>query len=193
MHFTPILDPKNIGEVLSVIRRFRDNTTMVIVTHELQFAKNVANRVWYMDKGGIYEDGTPEQVFVNPVHNRTRAFVNKMNVLPFKLDANGYDEIETEEEIRQFCAKHYFSHDKEEAVLSLFHELMKKIVLLVPKDDSIITFLVEFSEDPMRTEVKFFWNGEQCTEDLLADTALHGADSKMIYADGQNAIVISLN
>lgn len=191
---TSALDPKNIGEVLSVIRRFRDDTTMLIVTHELQFAKTVANRVWYMDKGGIYEDGTPEQVFGNPIHNRTRAFVNKMNVLPCKLDAKGFDEIETEEELHQFCTKHYFSREKEDNILALFRALMQdKIVKMVPKDDSVITFLIEYSEEPLLTEVKFFWNGEKCDQDILAEIPSEQTlNSTLSYENGQNALIISL-
>ena len=191
---TSALDPKNIGEVLSVIRRFRNETTMLIVTHELQFAKNVANRIWYMDKGGIYEDGTPEQIFENPVHNRTRAFVNKMNVLPCKLDANGFDEIETEEEIRQFCNKHYFSHEKEESILTLFRAMVQdRIVKLVPQNDSVITFLIEYSEDPLLTEVKFFWNGKKCTDSILEGVPAEPiADKRLSYENGQNALTVSL-
>lgn len=191
---TSALDPKNIGEVLSVIRRFSDNTTMLIVTHELQFAKNVANRVWYMDKGGIYEEGTPEQIFGNPVHNRTRAFVNKMNVLPCKLNANGFDEIETEEQIRQFCAKHYFSREKEDEIISLFCSLMQEhIMKLASKDNPVITFLIEYSEDPLKTEIKFFWNGEECADNLLKEiSSSQKIDSKLSYENGQNALVISL-
>lgn len=191
---TSALDPKNIGEVLSVIRRFRDDTTMIIVTHELQFAKTVANRVWYMDKGGIYEDGSPEQIFCNAIHNRTRAFVNKMNVLPCKLDANGFDQIETEETIHQFCSKHYFSREKEENILCLFRTIVQEqIVKMTPKDDPIITFLIEYSEEPLKTEIKFFWNGEKCTDDLLAgissEQILHSSTS---YENGQNALIIAL-
>ena len=191
---TSALDPKNIGEVLSVIRRFRNDTTMVIVTHELQFAKNVANRIWYMDKGGIYEDGSPEQIFSNPRHNRTRAFVNKMNVLPCKLDAKGFDEIETEEEIHQFCTKHYFSREKEENILALFRSLMQeKIMKMAPKDDSVITFLIEYSEEPMLTEIKFFWNGEKCGQDILAEIPSEQTlNSTLSYENGQNALIISL-
>ena len=191
---TSALDPKNIGEVLSVIRRFRDDTTMIIVTHELQFARTVANRVWYMDKGGIYEDGTPEQIFGNPIHNRTRAFVNKMNVLPCKLDARGFDEIETEEQIRQFCTKHYFSREKEEQILMLFRSLVQeRIGKMVPEDASVITFLIEYSEEPLKTELKFFWNGEKCTRDLLAEVCSgQMPDNRLSYENGQNALVISL-
>lgn len=191
---TSALDPKNIGEVLSVIRRFRNDTTMLIVTHELQFARNVANRVWYMDKKGIYEDGTPDQIFGNPIHNRTRAFVNKMNVLPCKLDANGFDEIETEEAIRQFCAKHYFSREKEDNILALFRSVvLEHIVKMVPADDSIITFLIEYSEDPLLTEIKFFWNGEKCSDDFLTEIPSgQTLDSRLSYENGQNALIISL-
>ena len=191
---TSALDPKNIGEVLSVIRRFRDYTTMLIVTHELQFARTVANRVWYMDKGGIYEDGSPEQVFGNPIHNRTRAFVNKMNVLPCKLDANGFDEIETEEAIRQFCSKHYFSREKEDNILALFRTLMQeKIMKMAPKDDPEITFLIEYSEEPLKTEIKFFWNGEKCSNDILTEIPSEQTiDSSLSYENGQNALIISL-
>ena len=191
---TSALDPKNIGEVLSVIRRFRDDTTMLIVTHELQFARTVANRVWYMDKGGIYEDGTPEQIFGNPIHNRTRAFVNKMNVLPCKLDANGFDEIETEEAIRQFCTKHYFSREKEDNILALFRTLVQeRIVKMAPKDDSVITFLIEYSEEPLKTEIKFFWNGEKCSEDILTEIPSEQVlESSLSYENGQNALIISL-
>ena len=191
---TSALDPKNIGEVLSVIRHFRNDTTMLIVTHELQFAKTVANRVWYLDKGGIYEDGTPAQIFGDPIHNRTRAFVNRMNVLPCKLDANGFDQIETEEEIRQYCTKHYFSREKEDTILSLFRSLVQEhIVKLLREDDPVITFLIEYSEEPLLTELKFFWRGEKCSDELLATIpAEKTRSSRLTYENGQNALVISL-
>lgn len=190
---TSALDPKNIGEVLSVIRRFSDDITMLIVTHELQFAKNVANRVWYMDKHGIYEDGTPEQIFVNPIHNRTKAFVNKMNVLPIKLCSSGFDEIETEEEIREFCSKHYFSREKEDAILDLFHSLIQGKITKLASENSEITFLIEYSEDPKLTEIKFFWFGEKCSEEILSDIKSEQIISSCLaYEDGQNSLIISL-
>lgn len=166
---TSALDPKNIGEVLSVIRRFRDDTTMIIVTHELQFAKNVANRIWYMDKGGIYEDGTPEQIFENPIHNRTRAFVNKMNVLPCKFDVNGFDEIETEEEIRQFCNKHYFSHEKEENILTLFRTVVQDRIM---NHKQYLYFTDSYDFFFSRSELFFIGNILQFTNTLIYDNII---------------------
>ena len=64
---TSALDPTMVSEVLSVMRRLaRDGMTMAIVTHEMEFARDVSNRVFYMDEGLIYEEGTPEQIFDNP-------------------------------------------------------------------------------------------------------------------------------
>ena len=64
---TSALDPTMVSEVLAVIRKLASQSmTMMIVTHEMNFAKNVSNRVFYMDEKGIYEDGTPQQIFENP-------------------------------------------------------------------------------------------------------------------------------
>ncbi|MDO4484443.1 MAG: amino acid ABC transporter ATP-binding protein [Clostridia bacterium] len=74
---TSALDPELTGEVLKVIRELADkNTTMIIVTHEMSFARNVSSRVIFMDDGKILEDGTPEQVFENPKYDRTRQFLS---------------------------------------------------------------------------------------------------------------------
>lgn len=79
---TSALDPELTGEILKVIRSLAaKNTTMIIVTHEIEFAKNVADRIIFMDEGVIAEDGTPEEVIDNPKNERTRLFLNKFNEL----------------------------------------------------------------------------------------------------------------
>jgi len=73
---TSALDPELTGEVLRVIKELADqNTTMVIVTHEMAFAKEVASKVIFMDDGLIVEQGTPEEVFENPKEERTKSFL----------------------------------------------------------------------------------------------------------------------
>ena len=75
---TSALDPELTGEILKVLRGLADeNMTMVIVTHEMQFAKNVANQVIFMDQGVIVEQGTPEEVFENSQNERTKQFIQK--------------------------------------------------------------------------------------------------------------------
>jgi polar amino acid transport system ATP-binding protein len=76
---TSALDPEMVGEVLEVIKKLAsEGMTMVIVTHEMNFAKEVADRVLFMDEGIILEEGTPEKLFTNPEHQRTRDFLRRV-------------------------------------------------------------------------------------------------------------------
>ncbi len=77
---TSALDPELTGEVLKVIKGLKDkDSTMIIVTHEMEFARNVSDKVIYMADGVICEMGTPEEVFDNPKNERTKAFLNSFN------------------------------------------------------------------------------------------------------------------
>ena len=76
---TSALDPEMVGEVLEVMKRLaKDGMTMVVVTHEMGFAREVADRVLFIDDGVILEEGTPEEIFSNPQHPRTIDFLNKV-------------------------------------------------------------------------------------------------------------------
>ena len=76
---TSALDPEITGEVLNVMKRLADNhTTMIIVTHEMGFAKEVADRVMFMDEGVIVEEGGPVEIFEDPKSERLRAFLSSM-------------------------------------------------------------------------------------------------------------------
>ena len=73
---TSALDPELVGEVLAVMRRLAEaGMTMVVVTHEIRFAREVADRVIFMDEGRVVEQGPPEAVIDNPKHERTRRFL----------------------------------------------------------------------------------------------------------------------
>lgn len=75
---TSALDPEMVGEVLKVMRQLADEgNTMLIVTHEMQFAREVSDRIVFMDKGVIVEQGTPEQVLTAPQHERTKVFLQR--------------------------------------------------------------------------------------------------------------------
>ena len=76
---TSALDPELVGDVLAVMRGLaRDGMTMLVVTHEMSFAREVADRVVFMDDGVIVEEGTAEQVIGNPAHERTRTFLARV-------------------------------------------------------------------------------------------------------------------
>lgn len=76
---TSALDPEMIGEVLDVMKTLaKEGMTMVCVTHEMGFAREVADRVIFMDEGAIVEVGTPEHFFINPTHDRTKLFLSQI-------------------------------------------------------------------------------------------------------------------
>ena len=76
---TSALDPEMVGEVLDVMKELaEDGMTMVVVTHEMGFAREVGNRVIFMDDGKILEEGTPEQIFGNPQNPRLKDFLSKV-------------------------------------------------------------------------------------------------------------------
>ncbi len=76
---TSALDPELVGEVLEVMKKLAsDGMTMIVVTHEVGFAREVGDRVVFMDSGVICEEGTPSQVIDNPKEERTRSFFSKI-------------------------------------------------------------------------------------------------------------------
>src|SRR5574344_2934222 len=89
---TSALDPTMVSEVLGVIKNLAEGgMTMMIVTHEMNFARNVSNRVFYMDQGEIYEQGTPDEIFDNPKRERTRQFINRILCFEYKILNTDYD------------------------------------------------------------------------------------------------------
>ena len=76
---TSALDPEMVGEVLAVIQELaQEGVTMVVVTHEMGFAREVSNRVLFMDEGIIMEDNAPEELFANPKCERLQSFLSKV-------------------------------------------------------------------------------------------------------------------
>ncbi|OZT16164.1 polar amino acid ABC transporter ATP-binding protein, partial [Serratia marcescens] len=76
---TSALDPELVGEVLAVMKSLaHEGMTMVVVTHEMGFAREVADRVLFIDQGIIQEEGAPQQIFSQPANPRTQAFLSKV-------------------------------------------------------------------------------------------------------------------
>ena len=104
---TSALDPTMVGEVLSVIRQLaKEGMTMLIVTHEMKFAHDVSTRIFYMQDGIIYEEGSPQQIFGSPRRSATKAFVQRIRKEVFEVDSIDYDFRGMETAIRQFCIKY---------------------------------------------------------------------------------------
>ncbi|MEG0442039.1 MAG: amino acid ABC transporter ATP-binding protein, partial [Oscillospiraceae bacterium] len=128
---TSALDPTMVGEVLAVIRSLaREGLTMMIVTHEMSFARDVSTRIFYMDEGGIYEDGTPEQIFENPQRERTRAFVRRLKTFEREIVSPTFDFIEVNTGIEEFGRKQLLSQRQINNLQLVFEELCVQTLLL---------------------------------------------------------------
>ena len=78
---TSALDPEMVGDVLDVMKQLaEEGLTMIVVTHEMQFAHDISSRVIFMDKGIIAEQGTPQQIFENPQQERTKEFLQRYRI-----------------------------------------------------------------------------------------------------------------
>ena len=121
---TSALDPTMVGEVLSVIRALaKEGLTMLIVTHEMRFARDVSTRIFFMNEGVIYEDGSPEQIFEHPVRSATKAFVNRIQKLVYEIDSDEFDYLQIHTGLNQFCLKYNLS-EKAEHAYALINEML---------------------------------------------------------------------
>ncbi len=123
---TSALDPTMVSEVLGVIRRLKkEGMTMAIVTHEMKFARDVSSRIFYMDQGVVYEEGTPEQIFDHPQRELTKAFINRIRSFSFHIPGPEYDLYAMNAEIETFCEKHLFSPRRTNNLLLLVEEILQ--------------------------------------------------------------------
>ena len=113
---TSALDPTMVGEVLSVIRQLaKEGMTMLIVTHEMKFAHDVSTRIFFMYDGYIHEDGSPEQIFEQPVHSATKVFIQRIRKEVFEIDGPDFDFLGMHSAIAAFCHKYGIAEKQETA------------------------------------------------------------------------------
>ena len=162
---TSALDPTMVGEVLSVIRQLaKSGLTMLIVTHEMRFARDVSSRIFFMNEGVIYEDGTPEQIFEHPVHSATKAFVNRIQKLVYEIDSDEFDYLQIHTGINRFCIKYNIT-DKQD----LAYSLTKQMLFEYMRDIRPLTVRMTHAELSGETALDFMV--ENMTESPLAEEA----------------------
>ncbi|MBI1178970.1 MAG: ATP-binding cassette domain-containing protein [Alphaproteobacteria bacterium] len=186
---TSALDPTMVSEVLAVIRRLaRDGMTMVIVTHEMDFARDVSNRVFYMDEGLIYEEGPPDQLFDDPRKEKTRAFINRTRSYRRHVGSPDYDLYAIHAEIDAFCEKHVLSARARYNLQLLTEELLQ---LHAPylAGGGALDLTVAYSEKTGNVEIVFEADGDAGNpleqtgqEDDLAAVMIRHASESVAYA-----------
>jgi ABC-type polar amino acid transport system ATPase subunit len=125
---TSALDPTMVGEVLSVIRQLADEgMTMLIVTHEMKFAFDVSTRIFFMYGGYIHEDGTPKQIFEEPVHSATKAFIQRIRKEVFEVKGPDFDFLGMRSSINAFCYK-YGIMEKRQKVRMITEKMINDVM-----------------------------------------------------------------
>lgn len=126
---TSALDPTMVGEVQSIIGQIADGKrTMMVVTHEMDFAREISSRVFYMDQGGIYEEGTPEQIFEKPSKERTKSFIKRLCTMNLEINDANRDLYRYFGEISSFCYYYQCSRETVGRVETVFEELCAQIL-----------------------------------------------------------------
>ena len=140
---TSALDPTMVGEVLSVIRQLaKEGMTMLIVTHEMKFARDVSTRILFINEGTIYEEGTPEQIFNHPQREATHTFINRVRTLRYQVDKSDCDIYGFFTEVMQFCI-HYGISEKARLVKHIIDEFVTSLL----RPNELATIILSFSEN----------------------------------------------
>ena len=150
-----------VGEVQAVIKDLaQSGKTMMIVTHEMSFARAISNRVFYMDQGGIYEDGTPEQIFDDPQKELTRRFIRKLKVLEFNVDSPDFDFIGANAEIDRYCIKNDIPPRTKYRIRLSFEELVQQMLMPV-LEKTPVRVVAEYSAAQEQVTITASYGGEK--------------------------------
>jgi polar amino acid transport system ATP-binding protein len=158
---TSALDPTMVSEVQAVIRDLsKSGKTMMIVTHEMEFARAISNRVFYMDEGGIYEDGTPDEIFDNPKKELTRRFIQKLKVFETVIDSKDYDFPHFYSELDNYLLKNDVSRSVKNRIRLVIEEIVQQILIPHYQKPYIIV-KVEYSMKEEKCMVYISYTGEE--------------------------------
>jgi polar amino acid transport system ATP-binding protein len=198
---TSALDPTMVSEVLGVIRRLaKEGMTMAIVTHEMDFARDVSTRVFYMDEGLIYEEGSPKELFGNPKKEKTRAFIHRLRILKEAITSRDFDLYQLNAKIEAFCAKHTIDKKTVANILLIVEEIAVNLLLPLKAGNAPIIFTLEYAEKKGVFRLIFDYPGasgnplENAGEDNLAALIVNKIAKNCEYAaaDGQNQLIITI-
>lgn len=184
---TSALDPTMVGEVQAVIRDLaRKGLTMMIVTHEMTFAREIANRVFYMDEGGIYEEGTPEEIFDHPQREKTIRFIRQLKVHEKRITSRDFDFIGMVSQLEEFGRKNQIPPRTVLRMQTVFEELCVQI--LMPRMPETFEMLVttSYSQKEEKAAMEIHYSGEafdpRQTDNILSLKLVENAAEAMTYA-----------
>ena len=157
---TSALDPTMVSEVLSVVRKLADEgMTMMVVTHEMKFARDVSTRVFFMDQGIIYEEGSPKQIFEEPKRERTRGFINKIRTYLFEIRSRAFDFYALNSGIEEFGRKQMLTPKQINNIQLVTEELLMNQLLTKGGDAVDIDVNVGYAEESGEVALTLTYGG----------------------------------
>ena len=200
---TLLLDHTMTDEVLSVIRNFaRDKMTMMIATDEMKFAREVSTRVFYLDEGIIYEEGTPKKIFENPSKEKTRIFIKRLKRLELETDSHDFDHIGFIGKIEKFGRDNGISPAVIMDLELAFEELISQNIMAFFNYNEAgkpINVRMEYSETLGTSEMTISFAGEPYDPFTEGDVFSVNMIKKMAdsvnygYVDGRNIVRVSFS
>ena len=194
---TSALDPTMVGEVLSVIRALaKEGMTMMIVTHEMKFARDVSTRVFYMDEGGIYEEGTPEEIFDHPKRDRTRVFIKRLKQLELEFSSPDADFVSFMSQIEEFGRRSLISPKIIRNMQLCFEELVVQNIIPSAGEESLpASVIAEYSEADGSTTMTISYGGRKFDpftegDELSAMMIKRLAENTAHHYDGRNTVTV---
>ena len=157
---TSALDPTMVGEVLAVIRNLaKGGVTMLIVTHEMNFAREVSNRVFYLDEGVVYEEGSPSQIFERPQREKTRLFVKNVKVFRWNARESGKDFIGLSTELENFAYRNMMSPEITRKTRLLIEEVFAQIARSADINAAELSVSLEYADRKREAAAVIEWLG----------------------------------
>ena len=190
---TSALDPIMVDEVQSIIKKLaQEGTTMMIVTHDMNFAEEISNRILYVDQGVIYEDDTPEVIFHNPTRSRTKAFVESLTVIKLVVH-DDFVYSEASETIENFISSINMRNKSANVVRSILDELVYSILisdykchnirLLISYDKRKEKLFVNVKYDGQLSNALFGNDPSRMILNSIATNVTHTADNEDNYTN----------
>ena len=199
---TSALDPTMVGEVLAVIRMLaKRDLSMLIVTHEMNFAREVASRVLFFADGGIYEQGTPAEIFDAPKREKTISFINKIKYFVYEITRRDFDLMQMQGGIQSFGEKYGLDQKRTYRLQICCEELIYELLdrCYPNRDDVDLKLTVSHAEADGATKIALSCGGAafnpfEQDEEGLGVTILKNMATKLDYrhTDGRNQINIEL-
>lgn len=148
---TSALDPMMVNEVAKIIKDLSSRKlTMLIVTHEMKFVRDVSSRIFYLDEGRVYEEGSPEEIFDNPQKEKTKEFVRRINSFEVSINRNTFDLYLLISDFMKHLSSKNTPIEKVNAANLLLEEITLNEIFANEKDDSNIDIQISSNKDEIR-------------------------------------------